>query len=166
MKDVSGYGGAYQISRGGKVWSKKSKIFLKHQTGSPGYPHVTLCRSGKPKTIRIHRLLAEHFLPNPLQLPEVNHVNGNKLDFSLSNLEWCDYRHNAQHAYDTGLNRELYKFRGVNSYSAKLNPDKVREIKSLISSREMSLRAIGRKFGVSGNTIIQIRERSIWASVE
>lgn len=57
----------------------------------------------KPKKVRLHRLLAENFIPNPLNLPCVNHKDGDKLNNSLDNLEWVSHSGNAKHAYSTGL---------------------------------------------------------------
>jgi hypothetical protein len=164
-KDIPGTEGNYQIFKEGLVWSRKNNRYLKPQISEPEYPHVTLMISGKQKTARIHRLLAEAFLPNPKNFPQVNHKDGNKRNFALSNLEWCDNTYNALHAYQTGLNRTLYSFRGVHAYSAKLNPIKVRKIRKLIKMGQVSLRAIGRMFGVSVNNIIQIRDREIWKEV-
>lgn len=71
---------------------------------SCGYLIVTLCSgNGKRKNKRIHRLLCEAFIPNPKNKKHVNHINGNKLDNQLSNLEWATEKENAQHAVDIGL---------------------------------------------------------------
>lgn len=69
-----------------------------------GYPGLQVCVEGKLKYWCIHRLLAEAFILNPDNKPCVNHIDGNKLNYALSNLEWATVRENNQHAYDNGLN--------------------------------------------------------------
>ena len=61
--------------------------------------------TGKPKNCRVNRLVAQHFLPNPDNLPEVNHIDGNKENNHVSNLEWTDRSRNVKHSFDTGLKR-------------------------------------------------------------
>lgn len=69
-----------------------------------GYLSCRLSRDGQVHTKFIHRLLAQHFIPNPLNLSEVNHKDGNRLNNALWNLEWITHRANVQHAYQNGLN--------------------------------------------------------------
>jgi hypothetical protein len=69
-----------------------------------GYRTIRLNRNGKSYTKYLHRLIAEHFIPNPFKLPEVNHKDGNKLNNSAFNLEWVSHRQNVIDAYQKGLN--------------------------------------------------------------
>jgi len=95
---VLGYEGYYAINPDGEVYSTYTGLVLKHGEAS-GYPKVTLYRPGKrPKTHLIHRLIAEHFIPNPSDLPEVNHIDGDKWNFKLKNLEWVSSSDNRLHA--------------------------------------------------------------------
>ena len=89
MKDIPGYEGLYAITSCGKVWSYRRKIFLKPSLNQKGYAYVSLSKDGKSKTCRIHRLVAEAFIPNPENKPEVNHINEVKTDNYVSNLEWA-----------------------------------------------------------------------------
>lgn len=104
---IRDYEGLYCISKDGTVTSllrKSTKnLTLKHHLNGNGYPHVCLTKNGKSKFLVIHRLLANHFIPNPNNYPEINHINGIKTDFSLNNLEWCTHLYNMQHAVRTGL---------------------------------------------------------------
>ena len=97
-KPIPGYEDLYEVSNDGNVRSinprYKNKSILKQSIGSKGYKIVTLCRKGQQKTINVHRIVAEVFLPNPHNLPCVNHKNENKEDNRVSNLEWCSYYYN------------------------------------------------------------------------
>lgn len=117
-KDVKGYEGFYQVSNKGRVKSLartivrsdgqyksiKEKI-LKSGTSSKGYQQINLCRNGKQKTMKIHRLVAEAYIPNSKNKPEVNHKDGDKSNNVISNLEWVTPKENMRHAYDIGLIR-------------------------------------------------------------
>jgi hypothetical protein len=115
-KDVPGYEGIYAISKLGVVKSVDRVVTrsngVKLRTGerilkqslSSGYPKVSLFINGKGTTFKVHRLIAILFIPNPDNKPFVNHINGIKTDFSISNLEWCTCQENNAHAFKTGLN--------------------------------------------------------------
>ena len=105
-KDVVGYEGLYKVSDRGNVYSvvridninrKRGGRILKPSSLTGGYLRVQLCKNGKVKTKLIHRLVTEAFIPNPEKLPEVNHKDENPSNNELSNLEWCDARHNNNH---------------------------------------------------------------------
>ena len=95
----------YQVSRSGVIYSKASKGWrpLKQAINERGYPLAYLCFDGKTKAVKVHRLVAELFVPNPQGLKEVNHKDGNKLNNHADNLEWCTRSENVSHAYATGL---------------------------------------------------------------
>lgn len=94
----------YAVSEYGDVYGKKNNL-LKHDVTYDGYHRVTLYKNNKPKHYPIHRLVAETFIPNPENKPTVNHIDGDKSNNSVSNLEWSTHSENSQHAYDNGLNR-------------------------------------------------------------
>ena len=94
MKDIIGYEGLYAITSCGKVWSYKSKKFLKPGKRKGGYLYVGLHKDKEVKNYLIHRLVAETYLPNPDNLPCVNHKDENKENNALLNLEWCTYEYN------------------------------------------------------------------------
>lgn len=89
MKDILGYEGLYAITSCGKVWSYRRKIFLKPSISQKGYAYVSLTKDGASKKFRVHRLVAEAFIPNPENKPEVNHINEVKTDNYVRNLEWA-----------------------------------------------------------------------------
>ena len=102
----------YSIHDDGTVYSRVRNKFLKARFIS-GYPNVLLYKDKKGYNKHIHRLVAQAFIPNPDNLPCINHINGIRHDNSLSNLEWCTHRHNMQHAWKTGLNRNTEKQRNA-----------------------------------------------------
>lgn len=107
-KDIKGYEGKYQISNTGYVKSLdfnhtgKEKI-LKNKVNYKGYCFVTLYKENKQYYPAIHRLVAEAFIPNSDCLPQVNHIDGNKCNNHVENLEWCTNLENMHHAIKTGL---------------------------------------------------------------
>ena len=97
MKDVIGYEGLYQVTSCGKVWSYKSGKFLKPVKDKVGYSIVGLHKDGEQKKYYIHRLVAMTYIPNPDNLPQVNHKDENKENNALPNLEWCDQKYNINY---------------------------------------------------------------------
>lgn len=93
----------YEISNLGKVRSKKSMKVLRPFSRNGGYQTITLCKKGKTKHFAVHRLVAQLFIPNPDNKPQVNHINGCKLINTACNLEWVSCSENHIHAYKTGL---------------------------------------------------------------
>ena len=92
-KNIQGYPG-YQITSDGRVWSEKSQKFLKPKLRKDGYLNYTLSNNGNVKTFFAHRLVALAFLPNPNNLPCINHKDENPLNNNVNNLEWCDHTYN------------------------------------------------------------------------
>lgn len=98
----------YEVSNLGRIRAiyirgiKRNKI-LKPKLTKKGYLEISLYRERKHKSFRLHRLVAQSFIPNPNNLPQVNHKNGNKLDNRAENLEWCTCSENVTHAFRTGL---------------------------------------------------------------
>lgn len=105
-KDVNGFDKDYQISNFGDVRIKKSDGSfkqLKPTKFGKGYLHINLVKGGKQKSFQIHRLVAEAFVPNPKNLPIINHKDENPLNNCANNLEWCTYSYNIN--YGTRLER-------------------------------------------------------------
>lgn len=101
-KEIQGYNSRYFISSNGQIKNKYGKI-LKPWIRN-GYYTIGLMVNKKRTNYYVHRLVAEYFLSNPdKQRNFVNHLDGDKLNNNVSNLEWCTRQENAQHAYETGL---------------------------------------------------------------
>ena len=132
-KDIKGYEGLYQISNFGNVMSlnynreKRSQV-LKTLTDSGGYKYVSLSKRATKTPKLIHRLVAESFIVNPDNRPEVNHIDGDKSNNRVDNLEWCTPSENVQHAEKMGLKNNRYK---VAIYQYDLNGRFIREWNSI-----------------------------------
>ena len=96
--DVHGYDGAYVLSSLGEVWSVRSGRFLTPWVNMFGYLVVKLSKNSVGEIASVHRLLAKHFIPNPENLPTVNHINKSKLDNRLDNLEWMSIEDNVKYS--------------------------------------------------------------------
>ena len=96
-KPIIGYENLYKINNYGEVLSLRSNKILKPNNNGIGYFIIQLCKNGKRKNYLIHRLVAEHFLDNPNNLPEVNHKDEDKSNNFVDNLEWCKHKYNMNY---------------------------------------------------------------------
>lgn len=96
MKDIKGYEGLYAVTSCGRVWSYTNKRFLNPQSNG-NYYQVNLSKCGKTRHFFIHRLVAEAYLDNPNDFPQVNHLDENKANNAVTNLQWCTIKDNANH---------------------------------------------------------------------
>lgn len=134
-KDVVGYEGYYQVSNLGNIRSVDRVIYsdklhigtkrkldgkmLKPYVNAHGYLALTLTKNGKEKSLRVHRLVAEAFIKNPNNYDQINHIDGNKTNNKVENLEWCNNQHNVIHAYKNGLTKHYSK--RIKQYDLKGN---------------------------------------------
>ena len=100
VKPIKGWEGLYTISSDGRVYSIRSGIYLKPRLSLDGYEKVALCNGPIRREYRVHRLVAEAFLENPDNLPQINHKDFNTLNNYLDNLEWCTNYDNAHYSID------------------------------------------------------------------
>lgn len=123
-----------------------------------GYLMVKVCVPGLPKrTVRVHRLVAEAFIGPVNAIQQVNHINGDKADNNVANLEYVTCRTNIQHAWETGLCKSRFGERGSN---AKLSSEDVSSIRATHPAK--SLGELARTYGVSKRTISDIVKRKTW----
>ena len=101
-KDIQGYEGLYQVSNKGRVKSTRNNIILKPMISDKGYYHVDLYNKDNRKSCKVHRLVAQAFIPNPNNYPVINHKDENTINNQVSNLEWCT----AQYNHDYGTRNE------------------------------------------------------------
>lgn len=109
-KDIEGYKGLYQVSNYGDVLSLYNNITLRQRRNYKNYLFVKLYKNSVSKQFAVHRLVAQAFIPNPNNLPQVNHKDENKQNNCVENLEWCDAKYNIN--YGTARERGAEKRKG------------------------------------------------------
>ncbi|MBO7526481.1 MAG: HNH endonuclease [Clostridia bacterium] len=151
-KPIKDYENLYEISNFGVIRKVKTKRPLKVFYRTNGYYTTSLCKNYKVTMIYLHRIIAETFIPNPNNLPCINHKDGNKTNNDLSNLEWCTYSDNNRHAYETGLKNckkvAQYDIDGnlINIYNSVINASK----ETNISQANISSCALGKRNKAGG----------------
>jgi hypothetical protein len=168
MKETEGFEG-YYVDELGNIFSdvyhptqNKNRKLRKLKSGldANGYPIVNLCINGKAHTKKIHRLVAQAFIPNLENKATVNHINGIKTDNRVENLEWATRSENSQHAYDTGLQSAVTK-RGEKNGRSKLTESQVFLIR--VDTRNQQI--IADEYGVSNQLISLIKNRKQWKHI-
>ena len=168
-KDIRGYEGLYQVSNLGRVRSLdrikrgahyKGKILVLSKD-KDGYLIVGLHDSKRSNTYRVHRLVAISFIPNPNDLPEVNHIDENKENNNVNNLEWCSTKYNLTYGSRKGA------MVGTKNNHAKLTEDQIKEIRRIYKKGDLQFgqSALGKKYGVSHCQIGNIVKRKSWTNV-
>lgn len=139
----------YQIGSYGTIKNLKGRV-LKYRVDTHGYATLWL----GSQLHKVHRLVAEAHIPNYHNKPQVNHIDGDKLNNSVENLEWSTARENIQHAHATGL-----------SSLRKLSRDEVIVLRVLSRLKTHSQAELGRAFGVGSSTVSEIVSGKRYASV-
>ena len=162
----------YMVSNKGRVMNTKSKLIIKpfktikrHTTKDDDfYLSVRLYFPGKSRkqaTVPVHRLVALYFIPNPNNFPMVNHIDGNKSNNDVSNLEWCTASENTLHAF---VNKLEVPIKGEDHYNHILTEKDVHEIcKGLINGIRPS--DLAKMYGVTKTTINDIRVGKSWKDI-
>lgn len=158
---VVGHEDRYDVSDLGRVRSKDGKIAGQH-LNAQGYAFCRL--SGSRKEVRVHRLVAEAFIPNPNAKPFVNHIDNDRANNVATNLEWCTQLENLRHAEKQGRMQRDY-WVGKRSPSAVLSDTQIREIRTLYATGEWSWLTLGRKFGICKRSIGRIINRESYSDV-
>ena len=144
----------YDVLPDGKILNKRWNRYVKPQLNNKGYGRVCLCG----KYYFVHRLVAEKFIPNPNNYPQVNHKDGNKLNNNVGNLEWVSNQENRNHAVQNGL-----QIQGEKCPWAKLTKEDVIYIKQ---HSDVKINELAKMFGVNRATIGDITHNRSWKTVE
>ena len=171
LRDVPGYEGKYAVTSDGRVWSRpRANLVGSRRTGrwlapqqARGYLFVVLYGGdGARRTQHVQRLVAAAWLPpaDDMSRVHVNHIDGDKTNNDVANLEWVSPSENIRHAFATGLSSQ----RGSRNAHSKLSEADVAEIRQL-SQRGVVKRQIARLFGVSAPTITNITRGKTWTHV-
>lgn len=148
----------YLVRDDGLVWSTNVNRFLKPELGTRGYRRVNL----NGKRYLVHRLVAMAFLPNVNSKPQVNHIDGNKSNNALTNLEWATASENGRHASETGLYKAA---KGIACGRSKLSERQVIEILDLLQSGNTALDIASQLEGVTRQTVRDIRVNRTWKHI-
>ena len=170
-KDITGYEGLYQVSDLGRVKSLSRTIYKVDGTTqtfkdkiiklcliTKGYEGTGLTKKGNRESVKVHRLVAIAFIDNPENKPQVNHIDGNKLNNCATNLEWNTNIENMKHAVESGLFKNV---KGRERLRSILTENEVLEIRS----SNLSSRKLGNVYNVNKSTILSIKNRKTWKHI-
>jgi hypothetical protein len=174
-KDVPGYEGFFNISNLGRIETVSRKVKNNNYKGvriskkrilqpflmKNNYYAIKLCVNGVNKKFYLHRLIAQAFIPNPKNKREINHIDGNKQNNNILNLEWVDRKENITHALMTGLLKT-----GEQCPWHKLTEKQVKKIRSEYIPFINGYKNLGKKYGVSWQTIVSIIKNKSWKHIE
>jgi hypothetical protein len=167
-KEIKGYEDLYFATSNGQIWSCKRKQYLDQVPDQKGYLHVVLYKDGESKRCCVHRLVLSAFVPQPKDKDQVNHIDGNKQNNNLNNLEWVTNQENVQHAFKIGLEKAHY---GEEHGMAKLTNEDVLTIRKLYAggitdfNNKYSQRELAKMYGVKQSTIWGILHRKNWSHI-
>lgn len=164
--DIPGYGGHYAINRNGDVMSKSrqkrvcgggyitlsARFLSKHISGTGYYVYSFSDGTGRATKVYVHRLLANAFIPNPNGYTHINHIDGNKLNNDVSNLEWCTQRQNIHHYMRSTGRRHITESDGI-------------RIVNMINNG-VPVKCIAESFDHNVNTIKAIKNRKTWRDIQ
>lgn len=157
---VRGYEGLYEVSDFGRVRNARGRI-LGVWPNSQGYMIARL--AGPRTTMRVHRMVAEAFISNSAGKPVVNHIDFDRANNKVGNLEWCTQEENLRHS-EHRLNRRYWA--GKRSPSASLTDDQVREMRRLYATETASWEILGKMFGVSKRAAGRVITGRTYADVQ
>lgn len=162
-RDIAGYEGRYKISNQGRLMGfgrENGKILT--TTIRSGYKVKNLYKDWHFKGFKIHRLVAQAFIPNPDNKPMINHINGIKTDNRADNLQWCTASENRKHADSTGLRIAPF---GTEHFRCKLTPEDVLYIRANYVPRKNGYASLARQFSMGATTIKHIVLRKLWKHI-
>jgi hypothetical protein len=144
------------VRQNGKLYRKSGRPLVARRSSTTGYLRVNLTAPGRRRTIDVHSVVAAAFLANPARLQHVNHIDGDKTNNVVTNLEWVSPKGNVRHAIANGL-------RGKGN--AKLSAENVTAIRNLIDAGK-ARKSIAALFGVAPSTISMIAAGRNWSKLK
>lgn len=165
-KDIEGYPN-YFVTSDGDAYSKNYRRTgcakkLMPAKNRKGYFTVALFKDGKLKSFILHRLIAKAFIPNPLNLPQINHKDCKKTNNCVANLEWMNCKDNVVHGIKNGMRNNT---KGIGHRNHKLTEEDVRSIRAIYAEGNLSQSQIGRMYGVIQGNIQFIVTRKSWKHI-
>ena len=154
-----------EVNNLGTVVKNKKGVPLLFRQDSDGYYFIRVHWGGKKKPTsrtyqrRVHRLVAETFIDNPNNYKEVNHIDGNKHNNSVKNLEWCTRSHNVKHAYDNNLKHGSCD---EDNGRAKLTSEQVKQIREIYNGKNVSIYRLAKDYNMSWSMIKLIITNKNW----
>lgn len=158
----NGINTGYIIDTSGNIFSLKSDRIIHPWKNNGGYLYFSIFVDGKNQNIAVHRAVAEMFIPNPENKPQVNHIDGNKMNNNVSNLQWVTQSENNYHAYATHLHPPLS---AEKSTFTKYTNSQIENACSLMEKNKHTLNEIAMITGVPSKTLSEIRSGKIWKSI-
>ncbi len=158
---IRGYNTMYIINDIGHIINLKTGKNIHPSLDRKGYCSIKLKYDERFITTFIHRLVAQAFIPNPENKPEVNHINGNKLCNWVGNLEWVTSKENIAHAFQNGLRTISV---GENANSSIYSDEQIHSVCKLLESG-MSIRDVSNKTGVTYHSVAGIRSGRCWRNI-
>lgn len=159
-KDIKGFKGLYKVSNLGNVYSFKIEKKMKLHIPEKGYQTVNLFKNKKYKSFKVHRLVAQAFIPNPENKPQVNHIDHNRLNNVASNLEWCTAKENTTASILVGKNGQC----GEDHPNAKASEKDVIRVCELLQEGMRSCDAAD-EVGISRGIVNKIRTNQAWLHI-
>lgn len=148
-----GYEGLYVVTQSGEVYGlpkrgRKLRRLKPVENMKGGYLRVSLSKDGDDKLVSIHRLVAEAYIPNHQNMPMVNHMDGNKKNNHVDNLEWVDGYQNRLHAFELGLYPRQ-----------RIHPNQKKEIYDLVVVQGVSVKVVAERYGLKPSGVYSLVSR-------
>lgn len=150
----------YSVTNTGIIINDEKNCIQKPHVSNRGYERVLLSYNGTRKYVSVHRLVAQYFIPNDDNLPEVNHIDGNKRNNNVTNLEWCTAEYNVKHSYDTNLNHS-----GESNSLATISNKQAKKICKLLEQNKLTMNEIAKEVGTTRKVVSHIKNKESWCRI-
>jgi len=170
-RPILGYEGIYDASNIGNIMRIKPEKntfagrIMQQSNDRYGYPHVKLCKGGKAKGYGVHTLIIGAFVGPCPEGEQVNHIDGDKTNNNVENLEYVTQRENNEHAFTFGLKNTDHMV-GERHYGSILTENAIPQIRRLIKEGEFTMAEIGIMYGAKRSTITNVRSGHTWSWVK